>query len=62
MAFYKLSDSNIQNNEIQEIIQVVHSKTCEQCGGDLDIAGSKGGFVKCQGCGFENSMTENNNG
>ena len=58
MAFYKHSDSNIQNNEIVEII---NNKFCDKCGTVLNLMKSKNGYVKCHKCGFENSMLENNN-
>ena len=60
MAFYKQSISNIENSEISEIVEIIENKTCEKCGVDLNILKSKGGEVKCQKCGFLNSMTENN--
>jgi len=55
MSFYKQSVSNIQNNEIVEIIE---DKTCEKCGVDLNLMKSKGGSVRCHKCGFGNSMME----
>lgn len=59
MAFYKLSDSNIQNNNIQEIVSVVPSMQCEKCGTELNIAKSKHGVISCQKCHWPNSITEN---
>lgn len=61
MSFYKLADSNIPNVDIHEIVQIVHDKRCEKCDTELIIGKSKGGIVKCQKCGWENSMMEKNN-
>lgn len=57
MSFYKESVSNIQNNEIVEIIEDL---TCEKCGIDLNMLRSKGGEIKCQKCGFETAISEDN--
>lgn len=57
MGFYKISDSNVQNNEI---IEVISEKTCDKCNVVLNLMKSKGGVIKCHKCGCENSVTENN--
>ena len=56
MSFYKQSITNIQNNEIVEIIE---NKTCEKCGVDLNIMKSRQGEIKCHKCGFGNQTAEN---
>lgn len=58
MSFYKIADSNIQNNEI---VEVIHDKTCEKCGAELNILKTSNGIIECNKCGFKNSITENNN-
>jgi len=62
MPFYKIADSNIPSANIQEVVQVIHDKHCEKCDTELNIGKSKNGIIKCQKCGWDNSITENNNG
>lgn len=61
MAFYKQSISNIENNQIHEIEQVITSKTCKRCGADIDPMTSRNGIVSCPKCGHNNSVMEHNN-
>lgn len=58
MAFYKKTNSNILHNEI---VEVIVDKSCEKCDAPLNMLSSKNGEVKCHKCGWNNSMTENNN-
>ena len=56
MAFYKLSDSNLINNDIHVIVEDITDKKCESCGGALNIRSSHDGIIKCNHCGHENSF------
>lgn len=58
MAFYKKAISNIQMNEIVEIIV---DKTCEKCGATLNMLKTRHGDIECHKCGYVNSISENNN-
>lgn len=58
MAFYKKTNSNIQHNEI---VEVILDKSCEKCDTPLNMLNTKNGDVKCLKCGWMNSITEHNN-
>ena len=58
MAFYKKTNSNIQHNEIVEIIT---DKTCEKCEAPLNMMKTKNGTIVCHKCGYPNPITEQNN-
>ncbi len=58
MSFYKQSISNLQNNEIVEIVE---NKICEKCGLELNMMKSKNGLIECHKCGYKNMITENKN-
>jgi len=61
MAFYKQSISNMKNNEIQIITEVIDIKTCDKCGKEISPMESKDGIIECPYCKNDNSITENNN-
>ncbi len=57
MAFFKIADSNFQN----QVIDIIHDKqNCDNCNNKLDLLHTNNGKVKCSKCGHENVVSEMN--